>query len=69
MVCTTKVRDELLEMGKDLDIKQSVSSAPYKVWGNFFHKKGLHGGTNFFEQIFEAMFNMGTNDKIMGGGN
>ena len=29
-----------------------VSSPPYKVWGNFFYKKALHGGTNFLEQIY-----------------
>ena len=39
-------------MGKDLKIKQSVFSPPYKVWVNIFHRKALHGGTNFFEQIF-----------------
>ena len=26
-------------MGKDLKIKQSVSSPPYKVWGSFVTKK------------------------------
>ena len=36
--------DELLEMTKDLKIKESVSSSPYKVWGNIFHKNALHGG-------------------------
>ena len=60
-------RDELLEMGIDLKIKQSVSSTPYKVWGNFFHKKALHGVANFLGQIFQGMFYMGTNDQIMQG--
>ena len=60
--------DELLEMGKDLKIKHSVSSPPYKVWGNLFLKQALHGGTNFFGQIFWGMFYMGTNDQIMQGG-
>ena len=55
-------------MGKDLKIKHSVSSSSYKVWGNFFHKKALHGGTNFFWQIFGGIFYMGTNDQIMQGG-
>ena len=32
-----------------MNIKHSdPSSIPYKVWGNFFRKKALHGGTNFF---------------------
>ena len=43
-----KVRDELLEMGKDLKIKHSVSSPAYKIWGNLFHRKALDGGTNYF---------------------
>ena len=67
IVCTTKVRDELLEIGIDLKIKHSVSSPPCKVWGNFFHKKALHGGANFFGQFFFEMFYMGTNDQIMQG--
>ena len=62
------VRDELLEMGKDLKKKHSVSLSPYKVWGNFFHKKALHEGTNIFGQIFlGGMFYMGTNNQIMQG--
>ena len=36
--------------------------------GELFHKKALHGGTNFFGQIFGSMFYMGTNDQIMRGG-
>ena len=43
---------------------KTVSPAPYKVCGNFFHKKILHGGTNFFGQIFRGMFFMWTNDQI-----
>ena len=39
-------------MGKNLKIKHSVSLSSYKVWGNFFHKKALHEGTNIFGQIF-----------------
>ena len=35
IVCTTKVRDELLEMGKDLKIKLSVSSPPAKYGESF----------------------------------
>ena len=56
-------------MGKDLKIKGSVSSPPYEVWGNFFLKKALHGGTKLLGQILEGMFYMGTNDQIMQGGN
>ena len=54
-------------MGKDLKIKHSTSSPPYKVWGNFFQKKALHEGTNFFGQIFWGMFYMGTNTQIIQG--
>ena len=68
MVCTTKVRNEPLEMGKDLKIKYCVFFPPYKVWGNFFHKKVLHGGTNSCGQTFGGMFYMGTNDQITQGG-
>ena len=39
--------DELLEMGRDLKIKQSVSSPPTKYGGTFFIKK-LCKGTNLF---------------------
>ena len=35
--------------------------------GNFFRKKALHGGTNFFGQIYGGTFYMGTNDQIMQG--
>ena len=52
---TTKVREE----------KHSASSPPYKVWAKFFHKKVLHGGTNFFGQILGVMFYMYNNDQIM----
>ena len=62
IVCTTKVRDELLEIGKDLKIKHSgiVSfltppPSPFplqSVRELFSHKKALHGGTTFFGQIF-----------------
>ena len=55
-------------MGKDLKIKHIVSSAPYKVWENFLHKKALHGGRKFLGQTFWGMFNMGTNDEIVQGG-
>ena len=67
VVCTTKVRDKLLEIGKDWKIEDSVFSPASKVWENFFHKKALHGETIFFGQIFGEMFYMGTNDQIMQG--
>ena len=54
------------EMGKDMKIKQCLLS-PYKVWGNFFRKKVLHGGTSVFGQIYGEMFYVGTNDQIMQG--
>ena len=53
---------KLLEMGKDMKIKHGVSSPPYKVRGNFIHKKSLHGGTNVFGKIYGGMLYMGTND-------
>ena len=47
--------------------KRSVSSPPYKIWGNFFHEKALLGGTNFWGQIYGGMFYMWTNDQMQGG--
>ena len=52
-------------MGKDLKIKHSVSSPPFKIWENFFHRKALHEGANFFGQIFQGMLYKGTDDQIM----
>ena len=68
IVCTTKVRDELLEMAKDLKIKHSVSSPPYKVLGNFFHKKALHGGTNVLEKFCGGCFTWGLMIRSCKGG-
>ena len=45
-----------------------MSPPPRKVWGNFFRKKALHGGTNFWGEIHKGMFHMGTNDQIIQGG-
>ena len=60
---------KLLEMGKYMKIKHSVFSHPYKVWGNIFRKKSLHGGTNAFGKIYGGGgVNRGTNDQIMQGG-
>ena len=50
-------------MGKDMKIKHSVSSPP--KYGDFYLKKGLHGGANLSGQIYRRLFYMGTNDKIM----
>ena len=55
------------EIGKDMKIRQCLLS-PYKVWGNFFRKKVLHGGRSVFGQIYGEMFYVGTNDQIMQGG-
>ena len=46
-------------------IKRSVTSPQYKVWVNFFRKKGLHEGTLFFGKCFGRMYYMGTNEQIM----
>ena len=52
-------------MEKDIKIKNSVSSTPYKIWENYFRKKALHGLTNVFRQIYGGMFYMEANDQIM----
>ena len=57
---------KLLEMGKDMNIKESVSSPPTKYGVTFFAKK-LCMGENLFWQIYVGMFHMGTNDQIMPG--
>ena len=59
--------DELLEMGKDLKIKHSVSSHPTKYGGTFFIKKLCIGEQTFLGKFFWDVF-MGTNDQIMQGG-
>ena len=56
---------KLLEMDKDMKIKHSVSFPLYKVWGNCFCKKVLHGETNFLGQIYGGMLYMETNDQIV----
>ena len=58
---------KLLEMGKDMKIKYTVSSRPTKYGQTFFVKKLCIGGTNFFGQIYRGMFYMGTNDQIVQG--
>ena len=59
---------EILEMGKDMEIRFSVSSPPTKYGGNFSLKKALYRRTNLFGQIYEEMFYMGNNDQILQGG-
>ena len=62
MVCTTKIRDELLEMGRDLKIKHSVSSPRTKYGGTFFRRKLCMGEQTFLGKFFGRYF--GTNDQI-----
>ena len=47
MVCTTKIKDEILEIGKDLKIKHSVCSPPTKYGGTFFIVKLCMGEQTF----------------------
>ena len=54
------VGDELLEMGKKLKIKHSVSSPLYKVWGNFIEKLCM-------VPHFCRLFYMGPNEQVMQG--
>ena len=57
---------KLLEMGKDMKIKHSVSSPPTKYEGTFFAKK-LCMVERFWANLW-GMFYMGTDDQIMQGG-
>ena len=61
IVCTTKVRDEILEMGKDLKIKHSVSSAslPTKYRENVFIKKLCMGAQNCLGKFLGGCFTWG----------
>ena len=52
-----KLEMKLLEMGKDMKTKHSVSSQT--------NYGALHGGTNFSGQIYRGLFFMGSNDEIM----
>ena len=56
-------------MGKRYKDKAQCLLYPLKCKEELFYKKALHGGKNFFGQIFWEMFYMGTNDQIMQGGN
>ena len=44
---------KLLEIGNDMKINHSVS-AP-QIWGTFFLKKALDGGTNFLGKFMGAV--------------
>ena len=63
---------KLLEMGKDMKIKHSISSTPQPpsptTYGGLFSQKALHEATNFLGQIYGGMFYIGTNDQIIQGG-
>ena len=59
IVCTTKGRGELLEMGKGLKINHSVSSPSYKVWETFSIKKLSMGQQNFLGKFMGACFTWG----------
>ena len=66
IVCTTKVRDEPLEMEKELKIKKSVSSPPSpptKYWGTdggtVFIKKLCMGEQTFLGKYFGGCFAWG----------
>ena len=43
---------KLLEMGKDMKIKNSVSSPPFKVYGNIFRKKAFWA--NLLEDVLHG---------------
>ena len=51
-----KLGMKLLEMGRDMKIKHSVSSPICKVWENFFRKKALHRETNGFGQTYRGKY-------------
>ena len=59
IVCTTKVRDETFRNGESMKIKHSVSSSLYKVWGNVFRKKALHGRTKVLDKFMGESFTWG----------
>ena len=44
-----------------------MSPLPLQSMGELFCKKALHGGTNFFGQIYGGIFHMRTNGQIMQG--
>ena len=55
-------------MGKDLKIKDSVSSPPYKVWGSFFDKKSFAWVNKLFWENFWLDVLHGFFYQIMQGG-
>ena len=52
--CTTKVRDELLEMGKDMKVMHSVSSLPTKYGGTFSVKRLCMRKQTFLGKFMEG---------------
>ena len=62
-----KLEMKLLEMGKDMKVKHSISNISPKVWGTFFLKKLWKGEKNIFGQICGGLFYMDCNDQIMQG--
>ena len=67
-VCTKKVWDDLLEMGKDLKIKHSVFSPPTKYGETFFIKKVCMGEKTFLGKFFGGCFTWGLMIRLCKGG-
>ena len=64
IVCTTEARDEPFTNKWCEDKKFLLSPPPpprppYKVWGSFFRKEALHGGTNFLNKFMGGCFRWG----------
>ena len=58
--CTTKVRNELLEMGKDLKIKHIMAPLPPTEYGGtFFIEKLCMGKQTFWGKFFWRCFTWG----------
>ena len=50
---------KLLEMGKDMKLKDSVSNIPRKYVGMFFFKKLCKGEQSFLDKFVEGCFTWG----------
>ena len=58
--------DKLLELGKDLKVKHSVSSPPTKYGGTFSLKSFAWGNKLFWVNFWgNVLLGGGTNDQIM----
>ena len=68
IVCSTKVRDELLEMGKNLEMKHSVSYPPTKYGETFFIKKLYMEKQTFLGKFFGVCFTWGLMIRLCKGG-